>query len=441
MTLTSVGTRKEDTFVRKTHWLGMALALVVAFSLAVTPAFAQSGRVTMLGTWGGQELEAFEKVLEAFTAETGIQVDFTGTRDLVAVLTTRVAAGNPPDVAALPNPGQMREFAAEGALVDLSNVLDMDQLHADYADTWIDLGSYNGNLYAIFISADLKSLVWYNPKQFAARGYEVPTTWDELIALSDQMVADGFTPWAIGLESGAASGWPGTDWIEDIMLRTASPETYDQWVNHEISWEDPAVKRAFELFGQIAANPRYVYGGITGVLSTNFGDSPNALFTDPPRAFMHRQATFVQGFIQDNNPGLVPGEDYDFFMLPPIDEEYGVPALGAADMISMFNDTPEARALMEFLASPEAQEIWVAELGKLSPNVRVSDDAYPDVLTRKAAALLAEADTFRFDGSDLMPAAVGSGAFFEGILNYISGDNLDDVLMVIEFAAEDAYDQ
>src|SRR5690606_33019517 len=356
-----------------------------------------------------------------------------------ALLTTRVAAGNPPDLAALPNPGQMREFAAEGALVDLSTFLDMDQLRSDYAETWIDLGSYDGKLYAIFISADLKSLVWYNPKEFAKRGYEVPATWDELMALTERMAQDGFTPWAIGLESGAASGWPGTDWIEDIMLRTAGPDVYDQWVNHEISWDHPAVKRAFEIFGEIARNPRYVYGGVTGVLSTNFGDSPNVLFTDPPRAFLHRQATFIQGFIQDNNPGLVPGEDYDFFMLPPIDERWGVPALGAADMIAMFNDTPEARALMQFLASPEAQEIWVGELGKLSPNVRVSEEAYPDDLTRKAAALLASADVFRFDGSDLMPAAVGSGAFWEGVLNYVAGDDLDDVLMMIEAAAEDAY--
>jgi len=156
--------------VHKTQrWLG-ALVLTLTLSLAAAPVLAQSGRVTILGTWGGQELEAFQQVLAAFTEETGIQVDFTGTRDLVAVLTTRVAAGNPPDLAALPNPGQMREFAAEGALVDLSRVLDMDQLRNDYAEAWIDLGSYDGKLYAIFISADLKSLVWYSPKQFAARG-------------------------------------------------------------------------------------------------------------------------------------------------------------------------------------------------------------------------------------------------------------------------------
>lgn len=422
----------------KRRYVVASLVALLAIGMVGANALAQ-GSVTMLGTWGGGELDAFQKVLDAFEEETGITVEFTGTRDLAAVLVTRLQAGNPPDLAAVPNPGQMQELAAEGVLVDLATVLDMEQFHEDYSEAWVDLGSADGTLHALFISADLKSLVWYNPKQFADHGYAVPSTWDEMIALSDQMVADGNTPWAIGLESGAASGWPATDWIEDIMLRTAGPDVYDEWVDYDISWDDPAVVRAFELFGQIARNPDYVHGGTTGVLATAFGDSPNALFTSPPRAFMHRQATFIQGFINDNNPDLVAGEDYDFFMFPSIDEQWGVPALGAADMISMFRSTPEADALMQYLAGPEAQSIWVSELGKLSPNARVSADAYTDDLTRKAAQLLVDADTFRFDGSDLMPAAVGAGAFLEGTLNYVAGDDLSDVLMMIEFAAEDAY--
>ena len=393
----------------------------------------------MLGTWGGQELEAFLKVLEPFEKETGIDVEFTGTRDLVAVLTTRVAAGNPPDVAALPNPGQMAELAAEGHLVDLSKVLDMQTLKSQYAPVWLDLGSYNGKLYAIFISADLKSLVWYNPKAFAARGYAIPKTWDELMALSDRIVRDGATPWAIGLESGAASGWPGTDWIEDIMLRTAGPEVYDRWVAHRIPWTDPAVRRAWEIFGKIARDPRYVYGGPTGALSTNFGDAVNFLFTSPPKAYLHRQATFIQSFIRQANPKLVAGQDYDFFALPPIDPRWGTPVLGGADMVAMLRDTPEARALMRYLASPQAQERWVAALGKLSANRAVRMEAYPDALTRKAAQILVSANVFRFDGSDLMPAAVGSGAFWEGILRYVGGEDLDSVLESIEAAAREAY--
>ncbi|MBO8140575.1 MAG: carbohydrate ABC transporter substrate-binding protein [Firmicutes bacterium] len=392
-----------------------------------------------MGTWGGQELEAFLKVLEPFEAATGIDVEFTGTRDLVAVLTTRVQAGNPPDIALLPNPGFVKEMAEDGHLVVLDDVLDMEQLRQDYAQTWLDLGSVDGKLYAIFLSADLKSLVWYNPKEFAAKGYTVPATWEEMLELTRRIAGEGGKPWAIGLESGAASGWPGTDWIEDIMLRTAGPEVYDQWVNHEIPWTHPAVRRAFELFGEIARNDDYVYGGTTYELATNFGDAVRELFTSPPNAFMHRQATFIQSFILQHYPDLVPGEDFAFFALPPIDPQFGTPAMGAGDMVGMMRDTPEARALMRYLASAGAQQIWVSELGKLSANQRVNPNAYPDAITRAAAEVLINADVFRFDASDLMPAAVGSGAFWEGILMYVGGEDLDNVLEYIESVAQDAY--
>ncbi len=419
--------------------ISFVILVVLLIGMLASSVFAASSTLTILGVWTGAEAEAFNKMVAPFEAETGIKVEFTGTRDLPAVLTTRVEAGNPPDVSALPNPGQMIEFAKAGKLVDLSTFMDMDVLQSDYSSTWLDLGTYKGKFCGVFISADLKSLVWYSPKAFAAAGYIVPTTWEELIALSDKMVADGNTPWAIGLESGAASGWAGTDWVEDIMLRTVEPEVYDLWVAHGISWLDDRVQRAFELFGQIALNEKYVYGGTNAVLTINFGDSPGALFTTPPNAYMHRQATFIKSFILDQFPNLVPGEDFDFFPFPPIDPQYGTPALGAADMFAMFNDTPEAQAFMQYIVSPEAQEIWVGELGKPSANKRVNPAAYPDDLTRKAAKILSEASTFRFDGSDLMPSAVGAGSFWTGILDYVSGVSLKKVLMTIETSALDAY--
>jgi len=415
------------------------LLVVLLIGMLTSSVFAASKTVSVLGVWTGNEAEAFNKMVAPFEAETGIKVEFTGTRDLPAVLTTQVEAGNPPDVSAIPNPGQMIEFAKENKLVDLSTFMDMDVLRSDYSSTWIDLGTYQGKFCGVFISADLKSLVWYNPKAFAAAGYKVPTTWDEMIALSDKIVADGKTPWAIGLESGAASGWAGTDWIEDIMLRTVKPEVYDLWVKHGISWLDDSVQRAFDLFGQIALNKKYVYGGTNAELTINFGDSPDALFTTPPNAYLHRQATFIKSFILDHFPKLVPGEDFDFFPFPPIDPQYGTPALGAADMFAMFKDTPEARAFMEYIVSPAAQEIWIGELGKLSANKRVNPAVYPDDLTRKAAKILSEASTFRFDGSDLMPSAVGAGSFWTGILDYINGVSLKKVLMTIETTALDAY--
>ncbi len=396
------------------------------------------GAVTVLGVWGGDELTAFQEAVFPFTEETGIGMAFEGTRDLAAVLTTRVEAGNPPDLAILPNPGQMHELATQGVLVDTSTFIDMDQLKSDYAQSWLDLASHEGTLYGIFYKVANKSLIWYNPKAFQAAGYEVPTSWDELIALSDQIVADGKAPWAIGLESGAASGWPATDWIEDIMLRTAAPEVYDKWVAHEIPWTDPATKKAWETFGQIVGNEDYQYGGSTGTLATSFGDAPAPLFDDPPGAYLHRQASFITGFFPE---GLVAGEDYDFFPFPPIDPQYGTPVLGGADLIVMFNDTPQARALIEYLAGPEPQEIWAAKGGFISPNKRVSLDAYPDELTRKMAKMVVEAEIFRFDASDLMPAAVGAGSFWTGTLDYVGGKDLDAVLEEIEASAVDAYGQ
>ncbi|MGE5553734.1 MAG: ABC transporter substrate-binding protein [Betaproteobacteria bacterium] len=412
-----------------------AAALCVAGGLAL----AAAKTVTVMGTWGGQELEAFQKMVEPFEKSTGIKVDFTGTRDLATVLSTRVAAGNPPDVAVLPNPGMMKELAAEGHLVDLATLLDVKELRKDYADVWIDLGSYKNKLQAIFISADVKSLVWYNPKRFAEKGYTIPRTWDELTALADRMAASGTKPWAIGLESGAASGWPGTDWIEDIMLRTAGPEVYDKWVNHDIPWTDPAVKRAFEIFGRIVKNDKYVFGGPAGALTTNFGDSVSALFTTPPRAYLHRQATFIQSFIKQSNPNVVAEKDYAFFALPPIDPKWGTPVLGAADMVAVFRATPEAKAFIRYLASAKAQELWVTSLGKVSANKQVPLSAYKDPLTRNAAQILVSARVFRFDGSDMMPAAVGAGAFWKGILDYVGGEDLDSVLKSIEAAADQAY--
>jgi alpha-glucoside transport system substrate-binding protein len=315
--------------------------------------------------------------------------------------------------------------------------MDMNELNSNYAKAWLDLASYNGTLYGIFYKVANKSLVWYNPAAFSEAGYSIPATWDEMIALSDKIVADGGTPWSIGVESEAASGWPATDWIEDIMLRVAGPDIYDKWVNHEIAWTDDAVKEAWELFGEIVLNENYVYGGTTGVLTTNFGEAAAPLFTDPPGAYMHRQASFITGFFPE---GLEAGTDYDFFPFPSVNQEYGVPVLGGADLIVMFNDREETREFMKYLASAGPQEIWAAKGGGfISPNKAVSLDAYPDDLTRKMAEMVVSAEVFRFDGSDLMPAAVGSGSFWTGTLDFIGGENLDAILAEIEESAVDAY--
>ncbi|NLM96442.1 MAG: carbohydrate ABC transporter substrate-binding protein [Halanaerobiaceae bacterium] len=415
------------------------VALLLVFLLISGIGVFAKDTVTVMGVWGGVELEAFEKVMETFEAATGIEVEFEGTRDLPTLLTTRIEAGNPPDIIVLTGLGLMNDLARDGVLVELSNVLDMDKFAEEYNPIWRELATYKDGLYGLYISADVKSLVWYNPKAFEANGYEIPKNWGELEAHSKKMIADGNIPWSVGMESGAASGWPGTDWIEDIMLRTAGPEVYDQWVNHDIPWTDARVKRAFEIFGNIVKDEAYTWGGPIAVNATNFNDAIAPLFMDPPQAFMHRQASFITSAIREANPGLVAGEDYDFFPFPPIEEKYGTPVLGAADMVSLLTEKQAAKQFMRFLATPGAQSIWVGELGKIGVNKRINPNVYPDELTAKMAAVLQDAIVFRFDGSDSMPGAVGSGAFWTGIVDYVNGEDLDSVLEYIEAVADETY--
>ncbi len=427
--------RKRLAFLTLAAVIGIALSLPMS-GMAVAQ---EECVISVVGVWSGDELTAFEEAVAPFMEENGCTMDFESTRD-PAVLRTAVDSGNPPDIAILPQPGVMYEYAADGALVALDSFMDMDALAEDYAPIWLELGSYDGTLYGIFYKVANKSLIWYNPVAFEEAGYEIPTTWDELIALSDQIVADGGTPWSIGLESGDASGWPGTDWIEDIMLRTAGPEVYDQWVNHEISWTDEAVVNAFETWGQIVGNPDYLYGGVEGTLATNFGEAPWPLWEDPPGAYMHRQASFIVGFILDQYPDLEMGTDINFFPFPSINEEIGPAVIGGADVVVMFNDRPEVEAFMEYLASPEPQEIWASMGDFISPNQSVSLDVYPDDATRSIAEAVVNAEIFRFDASDLMPAAVGAGEFWSGVLDFVENpDNLMDILERIEEVAADAY--
>jgi alpha-glucoside transport system substrate-binding protein len=333
--------------------------------------------------------------------------------------------------------GLQAEWAGTNQIVCLEGLVDPSGL----LDALKPLGYVNGKLFGLFVFPNIKSLIWYNKRQFEHKGYNPARSWDGMRTLSNKIVADGGTPWAIGLESGAASGWPGTDWIEDIMLRSAGPKIYDQWVNHEIPWTHPAVQRAFEYFGQIVLNPNYVFGGSTGALTTNFGDSPSALFTKPPRAFMHRQATFIQGFIRKQNPDLVAGKDYDIFPFPPIDPSVAerVPILVGGDVVNCFARRPEVIKFAKFLISKEAQEIWVKELGELSSNKNTNPALFTNPITRKAWLILSNATISRYDASDMMPGAVGNGSFWSGILDFVSGIPLDRVLETIEDSAKDAY--
>ncbi|MGC1306867.1 MAG: ABC transporter substrate-binding protein [Phormidesmis sp.] len=396
---------------------------------------ASSNTVSILGVVVGDQQDRLEAALKPFEEQTGIDVIYEGTDAFTTLLPVRVDSGDAPDVAMFPQPGLMQSLAEEGALVPVTEVLSREELSKYYPDSWIELSTVQGEVYGIWYRAAVKSLVWYNPEEFAERGYETPETWEELIALSDRMVADGGTPWCIGLESGNSSGWPGTDWVEDILLHSAGPDFYGEWVRHEVPFNAPKVQKAFEYFGEIVKTPSYVYGGQTGALSIPWGDSITGLFTQKagtaqPECYMQKQGNFISGFFPED---AVAGKTVDFFPTPVINPDHGKALLVAGDIFSMLNDTPEARQLMAYLATPTPHEIWAKEGGFLSANKQVNLNVYPDALSRKEAELLTTAKTVQFDGSDSMPGAVGTGTFWSGMMDFVVGQSAQEVTDKIEF--------
>lgn len=416
----------------------LALAtLVVGFGFSQSGSIG--GKITVLGVWGGQEADTFAAMNQAFTEKTGVKVQFESTRDLNAVLTTRVQAGNPPDIAILPNPAKMQELANAGKLVSLSKILDMREFDKNYSNSWKTLGTVDGRLYGLFVKAAIKGLVWYDPKAIKAAGITLPTTWDEMIATSKQIAATGVTPWSIGIESGAASGWVATDWLADIFLRLYGPEKYTEWYQGKIAWTSPEVKKAWEYFGQIVAQPGMAYGGSQYINSTNFGDAIAPLFQNPPRAYFHVQASFIQGFIKNQFPDLKPVQDYNFFMFPTINPKYARAVEGGADVVVAFRDTPQVRAFMNYFASAEAQAFWAAGTGALATNKNVSLVFYTDPITKHAADILNKSEYFVFGAGDMMPSAM-QAAFWKACVDYVNDpSSLDSILASLEKVRMTAY--
>jgi alpha-glucoside transport system substrate-binding protein len=398
------------------------------------------GTVSVLATWGGSEQDSFLAMVKPFEERTGIRVQYEGTRDLNAVLTTRVQGGNPPDVAGLPGPGQMAEFARQGKLIDLGGVLDQSQLRQQYTEDWLKLAQVDGKQVGIFIKVAMKGPIWYNTSAFnQVSGGNTPKTWTDLMQLSERIASGGTTPWCVGLESGAASGWPGTDWLENIILRQAGPDVYDRWAQGQVKWSSPEIKRAWETWGQIVGNPQMVFGGRQAILSTPFGDAGNPMFLNPPRCYMISQGSFFTDFLTKAPGNPKPGEGFNFFPFPTIDQRYEGVQVVAGDLFGMFRDTPQARALMQYLTTPEAQEIWVKRGGALSPNQRVSPDSYPDPVSKQLGQALVNAKNVRFDGSDLMPEAMNA-AFWRAVLDFVQNPgNLDSILSRLDQVQADAY--
>jgi alpha-glucoside transport system substrate-binding protein len=388
--------------------------------------------VTVIGTWGGSEQDAFLQMVKPWEDETGATVKYTGTRDINTILTTGVASGVLPDLAGLPGPGQMAEYAQAGALKPLDNVLDISTYTSETSPGLVKLGQVNGQTYGVFIKASIKGLIWYNPKLHDYSS-SPPATWDDLMTQGKANQGNAQALWCLGIESGAASGWPGTDWIEEILLNQAGPDVYTNWYQGKVKWTDPAIKAAFTTYmNDVVAN---TYGGRNTAVATNFANAGDPLFKSPPGCEFLNQASFITGLGAFKN--LTAGTDYNFFGFPSINSQYAGAVEGAGDLFGMFHDTPAAKSLMAYLVTAKAQDIWVKIGGALSANKNATD--YPDAISKASAALLANAKIFVFDASDNMPSAMNA-AFWTAMVDVTKGTkSIDQVLSDLDKVQQDAY--
>mgnify|MGYP006314699993 CR=1 FL=1 len=400
-----------------------------------TPATEENtGNVNVLNALSAEEGEALQTLVDdQINPEVDYVVEIEAS-DQVEEQFQISAEGGTLDVTLTPQPGDVIDQAAAGNAISMEDLgFDIAELETTFGEYYMSLGEFEGEHYGFPTNASYKSMIWYPKDDFDAAGYEVPTTWDELIALSDQIVADGSTPWCVGFESGTATGWPATDWMEDIMLKTAGVETYQQWATHGIPFNDPAVVEAGEMFGQMMFTEGYVLGGAENTPSLAFGEAPLPMFDNPPKCWLHHQATFINAFFPE---GTEAGVDYDWFPTPPIDEDN---KLFAGELAMVFSNRPEIVDFLERFSSVPVQCAMGGDiaLGRLSPNVDVGEECYANPILAEASTILADVlatGTGGFDAGDQMPPEVGSGSFWTGMVEYMQQgpDSLQGVLDDIE---------
>ena len=386
--------------------------------------------VTITCPWTGAEEGVFKKVISVFEKSTGATVKHSCSQSSEQQIVIDIKAGSPSNISVFPQPGLAANMAAIGGLVPLGDKAN-NFVKTNFAagSSWADLGTYANKagkkeFFGLFYNVNVKSLVWYIPENFKEKGYKVPKSMEELQDLTKKMAADGGAkPWCIGLGSDAATGWPATDWVEDFMLRTQTPAVYDGWVDNSIKFNDKRVVEAIEAYGWFAKNDAYVDGGAKAVATVSFKDSPKGMFGSPPKCYMHRQASFIPAFFPEGK-----ADEADFFYFPSYaGKKLGNPVLGGGTIMTITKDSKGSRAFMEFLQHPQAHETWMAEGGFLTPHKGADINKYKNKALKKQGEILLGATTFRFDGSDLMPGAIGAGSFWKGMVNYSGGQSAQQV--------------
>jgi alpha-glucoside transport system substrate-binding protein len=422
---------------RRASLLLLVLVLVAASGLAGCGRPASGGPViTVLGSWTGDEQSGFLAMVRGFEEKYGIRVDYTGTRAADAVLSTDLADGDPPDLAVLATPGELHQYARQGLLVPLNAALDIKAMASQYGPGWRTLMQAAGphgipHYYAIFVKATLKSVIWYDPSRFPAKDLGVLTspglTWSQLTSLTKRLQVGGTSPWCMGMEDGSNSGWPGTDWIEDILLHQSGPQAYGRWVAGTLPWTSAPVRLAWQTFGQVATTPGRVHGGTAAELVTSYGTAGQPLFTSPPGCYLDHEASFITAFYTQDKLGSsahdahpAPKTDFDFIPFPPITSAAHGSEEIAGDLLGMFRDSPAAHKLIAYLTTPQAQEAWIRRRGSgaISVNRLVPLSDYPDQVSRELARNLTQAVNVQFDASDSMPPVMET-AFNNAVLEYL----------------------
>jgi alpha-glucoside transport system substrate-binding protein len=393
-----------------------------------------SGSVTILSDWTGPEGESFKAVLDGFRAEfPNVDAKYRPSTNISQDLSTAIEGGAPPDLAAVPNPGLTDDYQSRGALKPLDFM--QDTITENFSQDWVDLGTIDGTIYGFFFKGANKSTVWYNVHALEDAGVEPPETWEDLTAAAETIKASGVPAWAIG----AANGWVLTDLFENIYVRSAGVDKYHQLTDHEIPWTDQSVKDALQMMADIFNDTDNIFGGRDGALQTDFPTSVSAVFADPPKAAMIAEGDFVPGVVAGQSPAQ-PVTDYDFFDFPSINGS-GTVVVGGGNEVIMFKDTPASQALAQYLASPEAGEIWAKRGGFASPNKNVPESAYPDELTKRVETPVASAENFVFDMSDLAPAQFGSTDEFTILQDFFKNPDVEATAKKLEAAAAKAYNQ
>jgi alpha-glucoside transport system substrate-binding protein len=397
------------------------------------------GTVTVFSLWGGSEQEAFQKVLTQFTKNTGIKTKYESVRDFLPVIRTRLASGNPPEVGIIPRPGVVAELARDESLISLEDLgLDPDAINENYSETWTSLATVDDTVYGVVAKANSKSFIWYRPSSFRENGFEIPTTWDQLLDITEQYESKGKKPWAVGAQ-GRDNSWTLTDWFENIYARKAGGDNYTKLFNGDLPFNDQTVKDTLTEMTKII-NDKYVAGGIDTALGIGFVDGIGRVFSKNPVAEMYMEGGFVGGIaLKDVNPDLKIGEDIDSFPWPTIDEANGNPLVGGGDVASAFVNDEDVAKLIDYLATPEAGRVWVSTGAIASPNEGVTSEDYPNELVAKEAEQLKSAESFLFDGSDLLPGTLGQdfGTLLQNIIK--SPNKMDSLLDDYQQEAESAF--